>query len=33
MSIFKTNAPLDIVIIALGSNDLQLKYNKTSSEK
>ncbi|MCI8778838.1 MAG: hypothetical protein HFI87_06795 [Bacilli bacterium] len=31
-STFRTNAPVDTVIISLGTNDLQLKYNK-SSEK
>ena len=29
ISTFKTNAPLDIVIISLGTNDLQIKYNKS----
>lgn len=28
MSTFRTNAPLDIVIIALGTNDLQIKYDR-----
>ena len=28
-AIFRTIAPIDVVIIALGSNDLQLKYNRT----
>lgn len=32
ISTFKTNAPVDMVIIALGTNDLQLKYNSTSQE-
>lgn len=32
LSTFRTNAPVDIVIIALGSNDLQIKYNRTSKE-
>ena len=31
-STFRTNAPVDIVIISLGTNDLQLKYNKTSEK-
>ena len=30
ISIFKTNAPVDTIIIALGSNDLQIKYNEKS---
>lgn len=30
ISTFRTNAPVDIVIIALGTNDLQMKYNKSS---
>lgn len=29
MSIFRTASPVDIVIIALGTNDLQLKYQKS----
>ena len=29
---FRTNAPVDIVIIALGTNDLQIKYNKKSKD-
>lgn len=32
ISTFRTNAPVDIVIISLGTNDLQLKYNKTSKK-
>ena len=32
ISTFRTDAPVDLVIISLGTNDLQLKYNK-SSEK
>lgn len=32
ISTFRTNAPVDTIIISLGTNDLQLKYNK-SSEK
>lgn len=32
ISTFRTNAPVDIVIISLGTNDLQLKYNKTSEK-
>ncbi len=32
ISTFRTNAPVDMVIISLGTNDLQLKYNKTSEE-
>ena len=32
LSIYKSHAPIDILIIALGTNDLQMKYNK-SSEK
>lgn len=28
MSIFRSCSPVDIVIIALGTNDLQIKYNK-----
>lgn len=30
LAIFRTNAPLDILVIALGTNDLQIKYNKSS---
>ena len=29
---FKINAPIDIVIIALGTNDLQIKYNKSAKK-
>ena len=29
-AILKTSSPVDIVIISLGTNDLQLKYNKSS---
>ena len=32
MAIFKTNAPVDYLIIALGTNDLQIKYNKSSKK-
>lgn len=32
MSIFRTNAPVDILVIALGTNDLQIKYNKSSKQ-
>ena len=32
ISTFRTNAPVDIVIIALGTNDLQIKYNKKSKD-
>lgn len=32
MSIFRTASPVDIVIIALGTNDLQLKYQKSGSK-
>lgn len=32
ISTFRTNAPVDTVIISLGTNDLQLKYNKTSGK-
>lgn len=31
ISIFRTSAPVDIVIIALGTNDLQIKYDKSAS--
>ena len=31
ISIFRTNAPVDMLIISLGTNDLQLKYNKDSN--
>ncbi len=30
ISTFRTKAPVDIILIALGTNDLQIKYNKTS---
>ena len=30
MSILRTSSPVDIIIISLGTNDLQLKYNKSS---
>lgn len=30
LSTFKTNAPVDIIIIALGTNDLQIKYDRDS---
>jgi lysophospholipase L1-like esterase len=32
MSTFKTCAPVDIVIISLGTNDFQLKYNKSKDK-
>ncbi len=32
LSIFKTCAPVDIVFISLGTNDLQIKYNKSSKK-
>lgn len=32
ISTFRVNAPVDIVIIALGTNDLQLKYQKSSED-
>ena len=32
ISIFRTNAPVDILIISLGTNDLQFKYNKNSKD-
>lgn len=32
ISIFRTSAPVDKIIIALGTNDLQLKYNKTTKQ-
>lgn len=31
ISTFRTNSPLDIVIISLGTNDLQIKYNKDAN--
>lgn len=32
LAIFRTNAPIDVLILALGTNDLQIKYNRTSKE-
>lgn len=32
ISTFRTNAPVDKVIIALGTNDLQIKYQKTKDK-
>lgn len=32
LATFRTHAPLNYVIIMLGTNDLQIKYNKTSKE-
>lgn len=32
ISTFRTNAPVDAVIISLGTNDLQLKYDKSSKQ-
>ena len=32
VSTFRTNSPVDIIIIALGTNDLQVKYNRTSED-
>ena len=32
LSIFKTCAPIDIIFIVLGTNDLQVKYNKSSNK-
>lgn len=32
ISTFRTNAPIDKLIISLGTNDLQMKYNKSSSQ-
>lgn len=32
ISIFRTNAPVDKIIIALGTNDLQIKYHKTKEK-
>ncbi len=29
---FRTNAPIDTLIIALGTNDLQIKYHKTAKQ-
>lgn len=31
ISTFRTHAPLDIIIISLGTNDLQIKYNKDAN--
>ncbi len=30
MAIFRTHAPLDIIIVALGTNDLQIKYDRST---
>lgn len=32
ISTFRTNAPVDDIVIMLGTNDLQLKYNKSSDK-
>lgn len=32
ISIFKSHSPIDVLIISLGTNDLQIKYNKTSNK-
>ena len=32
ISTFRTNAPVDKIIIALGTNDLQIKYHKTKEK-
>ncbi len=32
ISTFRVNAPIDILIISLGTNDLQIKYNKSSKQ-
>ena len=32
ISTFRTCSPIDIIIIALGTNDLQVKYNRNSEE-
>ena len=32
LSIYRSNAPVDMVIISLGTNDLQIKYNKSSKK-
>ena len=32
ISTFRTNAPVDMIIISLGTNDLQFKYNKDSNK-
>lgn len=31
-TIFRTHSPLDIIIISLGENDLQIKYNKDANQ-
>lgn len=32
ISIFRTNAPVDKIIISLGTNDLQIKYNREAKD-
>lgn len=32
MSILRTSCPVDVIIISLGTNDLQLKYNKSYTQ-
>lgn len=32
ISTFRTNAPIDVLVIALGTNDLQIKYNKSEKK-
>ena len=32
ISTYRTNGPIDILIISLGTNDLQIKYNKSSKK-
>ena len=32
ISIFRTSSPVDMLIISLGTNDLQIKYNKNSND-
>lgn len=32
VSTFRTNAPVDVIIISLGTNDLQVKYNKDAKD-
>lgn len=32
LSIYRTCAPIDILIISLGTNDLQMKYNRTEKQ-
>lgn len=32
VAIFRTNAPVDKIIISLGTNDLQIKYDKSSKQ-